>query len=418
MNEYRPRIVDRELTERLATTGAVVIEGPKSCGKTQTARQQAQSEVLLDLDSNAVQAAKTIPQTLLQGETPRLLDEWQIAPNLWNEVRREVDNRSKLGQFILTGSASPADDVNRHTGAGRFGFLQMRPMSLWESGVSTGEVSLSRLLEGEAQVAGASKVEIVDVVDWLVRGGWPIQIDQPVEVAHRAAKDYLKQVTTVDIESVAKIKKPQKLRRLIAALARNTAQDRSIAKLAAEVAGGGGVADRGTVERYLEALERLMIIEEQPAWGNHLRSKSKVIGRPRRHICCPSLAAAALNATPQKLLKDLNTLGFLFESLVVRDLRVYGQMSDATISHFRNNNGDEVDAIVETDDGRWGAFEVKLGTDDAVLDAAASKLLRFVSNVDTKQIKEPNVAAIITGSGYSYRRDDGVYVLSISTLGV
>jgi len=328
-----------------------------------------------------------------------------------------VDNRSVPGQFILTGSATPDDDINRHTGAGRFSFLRMRPMSLFESGVSSGDVSLDALLSGETEQAADPGVKVPDLAEWITRGGWPNRQSAEPQAAARAAKDYLKQVVTTDVPTLATIRSPDTLNRLLTALARSTSQDRSIAKLANELREDGSGPDRETVSRYIEALTRLMIVEPQPSWGDHLRTKAAVTRRERWHFTCPSLAVAALGGSASKVLEDMNTFRFLFESLVVRDLRVYSQIHDGAVKGYRNNAGVEVDAIVEFSDGRWGAFEVKLGSDPNVLDTAARKLVDFAANVDTTHIQKPSTLVIITGSGYSYRRDDGVHIVSIATLG-
>ncbi len=416
MSRYMSRIVDHELTERLGRAGAVVIEGPKACGKTETARQVANSEVLLDMDDNA-QKARLVPSLLLEGTTPRLLDEYQLEPALWNAVRREIDNRGEDGQFVLTGSASPPEDVNRHSGAGRFSFLRMRPMSMFESASSTGKVSLNSLLDGNTEQAAASSVSIPDLAEVVVRGGWPLQQKRLSADAHKASKDYLKQVVETDVSAVSDIRDPTKFEKLIRAIARNTATDRSPTRLGREVGGPDSPLHVNTVNAWIEALKRIWILEEQPGWGSHLRSNIQTIQRPRRHLVCPSLATAALDASAPKLLEDLKTFGFVFESLVIRDLRIYSQSVDGKIEHYRDKAGLEVDAIVTAGDGRWAAFEVMLGSAPATVDAAANNLVRFKEKVDTKSVADPSALVVITGHGISYRRDDGVHVVSISTLG-
>ncbi len=416
MSSYMPRIVDQELLQRLGRAGAVVIEGPKACGKTETARQVAKSELLLDIDNN-VETARLVPDIVLEGPTPRLLDEYQLEPTLWNAVRREIDHRGKDGQFVLTGSATLPEDVSRHSGAGRFSFVRMRPMSMFESGSSSGEVSVSSLLDGEAGQAAASEVSIPDLAEIAVRGGWPLQQKRSVSDAHEASKDYIKQVIEADVSAVTDIRSPGKFEKLIRAIARNTATDRSAAKLGQEIGGPDSPVDVKTVNAWIEALKRIWILEEQPGWGAHLRSNVQAVQRPRRHLVCPSLATAALNASAPKLMKDLNTFEFIFESLVVRDLRVYSQSVDGKVEHYRDKSGLEVDAVVTASDGRWAGFEVKLGSAPDTLDTAANNLIRFKNKVDTSKIAEPSALVVITGHGMSYRRDDGVQVVSISTLG-
>lgn len=416
MSEYQPRVVDGELAHRLKAAGAVLIEGPKACGKTQTALQVAGSHVYLDTDSAAQQILGIDPALILDGPTPRLLDEWQVAPALWNHVRRAVDQRSQAGQFILTGSAVPPDDLTRHTGSGRFSRLQLRPMSLYESGHSSGEISLGRLLTGETGRSPDRGLSVPDLADRVTVGGWPALRTLSVVDAARGVRDYLEQVVRLDVERVDGVRRdPQKVMAVLRSLARNTATEAKVAAIAVDAGGADGELTRATVTTYLDALARLMVVEDQPAWSTHLRSKATLRRGAKRHFVDPSLAVAALRAGPARLLADLNTFGYLFESLVVRDLRVYGQPLDGEVHHYRDSTGLEVDAIVQCSDGRWGAFEVKLGS--AAVEAAATSLLRFAEGVDTTRVGPPAVLAVITGSGYGYRRPDGVQVVPIAALG-
>lgn len=413
---YERRVVDAELRQRLSSTGAVVIEGPKACGKTQTALQIAASSVLLDTNMSARRALAVEPSLVLDGKAPRLLDEWQVEPQLWNLVRREVDSRQLTGQFILTGSAVPADDAQRHTGAGRFSFLRMRPMTLFETGQSTGAMSLTELMAGNASSSGDTGLTIADIAERITIGGWPAQQSKSVRDAARAARDYLEQVQQVDIGRVAGGKcDSAKVGRLLSSLARNTATEVATTVLAADTGGSVGPLARNTVSDYLEVLERLMVVENQPAWSPHLRSRSILRSKPKRHFVDPSLAVAALAAGPDRLLADLELMGFLFESLVIRDLRVFAQPLDGQVFHYRDNNGVEVDAIVQFADGRWGAFEVKLGL--GMIDTAANNLLRFEKLIDVHKSGPPTVLAVICGTGFAYRRKDGVVVIPIGALG-
>ena len=416
---YRPRIVDPELSARLAATGAVVIEGPKGCGKTATARQLARSEVLLDVDENARRAIAIDPSLVLDGPVPRLFDEWQLEPTLWNHLRRAVDARQQPGQFILTGSAAPTDDITRHTGAARITRLRMRPMSLFETGHSTGAISLAALLAGEPARSPESTLTVTDLATLVVIGGWPGNLTRTSAQAMQASRDYLDEIRRVDLSRVDRsTRDPGKVGRLLRALARHVATAASLATLMADTAGADGADGalaRDTVRDYLDALERVMIIEDQPAWAPHLRSRSRIRNAAKRHFVDPSLAAAALRATPARLLADLQALGLLFESLVVRDLRVYAQASDAAVLHYRDNTGLEVDAIVEVSDGQWAAFEVKLG--QGQVDAAAASLLTFATRVDTAKCSAPAALGVITASGYGYQRPDGVHVIPIGALG-
>ncbi|MCA0329261.1 MAG: DUF4143 domain-containing protein [Actinobacteria bacterium] len=413
---YLPRVADGELVARLGTAGAVLVEGPKFCGKTETARRAAGSEVLLDVDRAAREAVLLAPDLVLGQQPPQLLDEWQIVPELWDLVRREVDARRIPGQFILTGSATPTGDARRHSGAGRFSVMRMRPMCLAESRRSDATVSLDSLLDGDTQPAKDPGLTIADLAEALTRGGWPALVDQPVATVTRSLRDYLTQATHVDVLTVAGPRRdPVKVDALVRSLARNTATEVSVTTLAADAAVGGSPLDRSTVTDYLTALERLMILDQQPAWAPSMRSRAQLRTSPKRHLADPSLAVAAMRGSPSKLLGDLATMGTLFESLVVRDLRVLAEPLDGSVYHYRDNKGLEVGAIVQCDDGRWGAFEVKLGTSRT--DAAAATLLAFAAKVDTTATGEPGVLAVITGQGFAYRRPDGVHVVPIGTLG-
>ncbi|MEX2551325.1 MAG: DUF4143 domain-containing protein [Nitriliruptoraceae bacterium] len=412
---YQARVVDAELQQRLAAAGAVVIEGAKACGKTATASRVVASQVMLDIDTRARQAVAIDPSLVLEGQRPRLLDEWQVEPRLWNHVRRAVDAAGAAGQFVLTGSAVPADDADRHSGAGRFSFLRMRPMTLFESGHSTAAVSLAGLFDGEPVRAAEPDLSLRTLIERIVIGGWPAQQNRSVSDAARAARDYLEQVRQVDISRVGGIRRdPARVGALLASLARNVATEVKNSVLAADAAGADGALDEHTVAGYLDALQQLMVIEDQRAWAPHLRSKAVLRKSPKRHFVDPSLAVAALTAGPDRLLADLNLLGLLFESLVVRDLRVLSQPLDGQVLHYRDHYGIEVDTIVQLADGRWGAFEVKLG--DGMVEQGAQNLRRFVQQIDLDRAGQPAVLAVICGTGYGYVRDDGVAVVPIGTL--
>lgn len=412
---YLPRIVDAELHARLAAAGAVVIEGPKASGKTETARRRAASSVLLDVDENARRAAAVDPSLVLEGPAPRLIDEWQVEPALWNHVRRAVDDRGVPGQFVLTGSSVPADDVARHTGAGRFSFLRMRPMTLFETGHTNGAVSLGALLAGDHPRSDDPGLTVADLADRITAGGWPAQHGRRVTDAARAARDYLEQVRQVDVSRVAGSRRdPARIERLLRSLARNVATEVAITVLAADAGGGDGPLDRHSVAEYLNILDRLMVIEDQPAWAPHLRSRANLRTSPKRHFVDPSLAVAALGAGPERLLGDLNLLGLLFESLVIRDLRVLAQPLDGQVFHYRDNYGVEADAVVQLADGRWGAFEVKLGA--GLVDEGAAALLRFREAIDTRKCGEPSVLGVIAGTGFGYVRPDGIAVIPVGAL--
>jgi len=393
-----------------------VIEGPRACGKTATARQIAASEVLLDIDTNARQAIAVDPALVLDGPAPRLIDEWQIEPTIWNHVRRAVDDRLDPGQFILTGSAVPSDDITRHTGAGRIARLRMRPMSLFEAGRSTGRISLTELLDGRVSPTADPGLTVVDLAEELALGGWPGLRGRGVPDGLLAVRDYLDEIARVDVGRVdATHRDPNRVARLLSSLARNVATPAAATTLAQDTGGADGPLKDDTVREYIGALERLMVVEDQPAWAPHLRSKHRLRTAPKRHFVDPSLAVAALRAAPDRLLRDLSLFGFLFESLVVRDLRVYAQAADAQVLQYRDSGGLEVDAIIETGDGRWMAFEVKLG--HGQIDDAAASLSRFAARIDKARCGSPALLGVIVATGYGYRRDDGVAVIPIGALG-
>jgi hypothetical protein len=411
--EYRQRVIDAQLAVALDAVGAVVIEGPRAVGKTETGRRASHSEVRVDTLA-ARQAFAADPGLLLQGTTPRLIDEWQVEPELWNYVRHAVDDRRATGQFILTGSAVPRDDPARHAGAGRFIHLRMRPMTLAETGHSTGTVSLAALLGGERVAAADPGLTVADIAERIVVGGWPAHLGLSAAQSRRAMSGYIEDICRVDVQRLDGVRRdPTGVRRLISSLARNIATPASIAALTADANGTDGTFLSETVGTYLGALERLMITEDLPAWRPELRSRARLRATPVRHLSDPSLATAALNADPSRVLREINWMGFLFESLVVRDLRVDAQIIDGRLFHYRDNNGLEVDAIIELPDGRWAAFEIKLGSSPAVVDEAASNLLKLKTLVAGG---EPAALGVITGTGYSLTRPDGVFQIAVGTL--
>lgn len=414
--KYFPRVIEAELAERLSATGAVVVEGPKACGKTVTARTVAASEVLLDVDAGARAMVDIDPAAVLEGSVPRLLDEWQMAPAIWNHVRRAVDDRAAPGQFVLTGSASPADDITRHTGAGRVVRLRMRPMSLFEAGGSTGEISLSRLLAGEPQRSAPSELTVPKLAELVCAGRWPGNLGRSPAQTLRANRDYLSEVQRTEVQQVGgKRRDPVKVRRLLQSLARNVATPASVETLARDVRGTGPAFKASTAAEYLEALERLMIVEDQPAWSPHLRSRTTLRTTPVRHFVDPSLAVAALGTAPPRLLDDLEAFGLLFQSMVVRDLRVYAQAADATVFHYREKDGLEVDAIVEDDEGRWAAFEVKLGKRG--IQEGTANLAKVANRMKGSSYGEPAALAVVVPNGYGAVPKGQVGVVPVATLG-
>jgi len=417
MVEYRQRVVDAELRDRLKALSAVLIEGPRACGKTETARQFAESEVLLDVDLAAQEAVALDPRLVLAGPRPRLIDEWQLAPAIWNHIRRASDETGETGQFILTGSASPTDDLTRHSGAGRISRLRMRPMSLLESGLGNGAVSVREMLRSATIGAPDSGITLGDLIEWTCRGGWPGTVGESLRGAQRFVRDYLDEVRRADVRDVDQTRRdPALVMRLLRSLARNVSTEASARTLAADTDGSDGTLDPRTVGNYLDALDRVFIVEDQPAWRPQLRSRSRLRQAPKRHFGDPSLAVAALRIGPDRLLSDLNTYGFLFESLVVRDLRIHSQASDAEVFHYRDNTGLEIDAIVEAFDGSWMALEIKLGGQERI-DQAAKNLLRFRDRIDTSKAGEPTKLGVITATGYAIERPDGVAVIPVGVLG-
>ena len=399
--DYRPRIADAELAELLAASGAVLVEGARAVGKTATAMQASASHVLLDIDLDAQRMMGIDPAAVLTGDPPRLLDEWQLAPEVWNHVRRTVDERSGRGQFILTGSAVPADDVTRHTGAGRFTRLRMRPMSLFEGGHSTGAISLRGLLDGEPQRGYAAPVPIARLAERIAVGGWPAHLGSAATPAMRVNRGYLDDIRRTDVSRLdGRLRDPARVGRLLQSLARNLATPVSVAKLATDVSGNGTAMKADTAAGYLDALERLMVVEHQPAWSPHLRSRTTIRSTPVRHFVDPSLAVAALGvrASPATLVADLRFFGFLFESMVIRDLRIYAQAADAAVFHYREKDGLEVDAVVEAADGRWAAFEIKLGS--RWVDDGARNLRRLARRMANSDHGPPAALAVIVPSGY------------------
>jgi len=413
--EYRKRFTDNALAERLQSSGAVLIEGAKGCGKTETAKQIAASVVRFDADEQVRIRMEIDPKSVLVGAAPRLLDEWQEYPQIWNYVRREVDERRQKGQFILTGSATPEDTARRHSGAGRFSVIRMRLMSLYEKGWSTGEVSLAALMRGEVPASEPVRFDIGEIAEKIILGGWPGLIDEDASAGLRFVSDYVSLIAEVDLSRVSdKRRDPYKVRRLLQSLARNISTEVSVTALAKDTGGSDYDLDDETVSEYLSALERLMTVENLPAWNTPIRSADMLRKSPKRHFTDPSLAVGALGLSVDKLLADLNYFELLFESLAIRDLRIYADASGGKVFHYRDSRGLEVDSIIEYADGTWGAFEIKLGI--GAVDVAAETLLKFAAKIDTGKTKAPVALTIVTGNGFAHRRQDGVNVVPLSAL--
>jgi predicted AAA+ superfamily ATPase len=413
--EYLRRFADQALAQRLQSSGAVLIEGAKGCGKTETAARAAGSVARFDADEQVRIRMEIDPKLVLAGDAPRLLDEWQEYPQIWNYVRREVDERRQRGQFILTGSATPDDSARRHSGAGRFSVMKMRPMSLFEKGWSTGEVSLAALLRGEAPSSGSARLDLGELAEKITLGGWPGLIGAGASEGLRFASDYALLTAEADLSRVSgRRRDPYKVMRLLQSLARNISTEATLSALRKDAGGSDGALDDGTVAEYLSALERLMAVEDLPAWNTHIRSADMLRRSPKRHFADPSLAVGALGLSVDRLAADLNYLGLLFESLAIRDLRIYAGAGGGSVFHYRDSRGLEIDAIAEYADGTWGAFEIKLGMGAA--DAAAANLLKFAGKIDTDKARAPAALTVITGNGFACRRPDGVNVVPLSAL--
>lgn len=413
---YLPRVVDAVMGTALAAAPIVVVEGARGTGKSWTGLRHAQSQVRLDSDPGAVEAAELRPARVLEGARPRLVDEWQLAPGLWNVARHAVDAEPGWGCFIFTGSAHPPDDRTRHSGAGRVMRVRMRPMSLAESGESTADASLASLLDGGDCATGSPEATLDDVVRALCRGGWPRHLGMPVSTAQSLCRAYVQEVARADIPRLGRtMHRPEAVLRTLASLSRNIATVAAVTTLSEDIA-GDSIPSRAAVARYLEALGRVFVVEDLPPWAVHLRSRARLRRSPKRHFVDPSLAVATLRAGPERLWQDTGYLGQAFESLVVRDLRVYAEANDASVYHYQDSNNHELDAVVEHGDGRWLAVEVKLGS-GARLDDAARSLTRACEQIDTSRVGEPAKKLVITGEGYGYERPDGVSVLPVTALG-
>lgn len=420
--DYRPRIADKILQFKLEGKGAVLIEGAKWCGKTTTAEQIAKSVKFMtepgETEEN-IQLARLNPRLLLKGEKPRLIDEWQVAPELWDSIRYECDHSDELGLFMLTGSAVPADmDKVRHSGTGRFGWLRMRTMSLWESGDSTGEVSLKQLFEQTGPVEGVSSIDLDRLAFLACRGGWPSTLKMRDEVALAQAFDYVEAVEKRDLRSADGINRDSAMvHRLLRSYARHQGAQASLSTIRADlVRNEGDFLSDETIGLYIKALKNIFVVEDSEAWNPNLRSKTAIRTSDTRYFTDPSIATAALGLGPNDLVSDLNTFGLVFETLCVRDLRVYVEAINGTIYHYRDKNGLECDAVAHLRDGRYGLIEIKLGG-EALINEGASTLLSLASKIDTDRMKKPSFLMVLTGVGrYAYIREDGVSVVPIGCL--
>lgn len=421
--EYRERIIDRQLREQLECMGVVLIEGAKWCGKTTSAEHAAGSVLYLndpERQATYMALAESQPSFLLDGAVPRLVDEWQMAPKLWDAARFIVDRRKQPGQFIFTGSSVPADfSLIDHSGAGRFAWLRMRPMSLWESGASNGTVSMFALFDGTApEACAAQKTDLEQIASLLCRGGWPGALGMSDSAAYKIPYNYVDAVCKTDISKVDNVRRDASFtRRLLRSYARNQGQQVSISALYQDlVANEGGSLSEDTIASYINALKKVFVIEDVEAWNPNLRSKTAIRSSDTRYFVDPSIAAAALGVGPRDLMNDLNTFGLLFETLCVRDLRVYAELLGGSVYHYRDKSGLEADAVVHLRDGRYGLVEIKLGG-ETLINEGASSLLTLSSKIDTTRMKVPSFLMVLTAVGdFAYRRKDGVMVVPIRAL--
>lgn len=418
---YKKRIADGLLLRKLAGKGAVLIEGAKWCGKTTTAEQIAKSVKYMTetgMVEQNVQLAKLSPKLLLRGDIPRLIDEWQVAPQLWDSVRFESDH-GPLGQFILTGSSVPPDMSKViHSGTGRIGWLKMRPMSLWESHESSGEVSLAELFTTPGQVGAINSVDIEQLAFLICRGGWPLAIDMEREIALDQAFDYVESVEKRDISKVDGVERDAvRVHRLLRSLARNQGSQASLGTIKADLtANEADTLSEDTIASYCKALKEIFVVEDSEAWNPNLRSKTAIRTRDTHYFTDPSIATAALGIGPDDLVNDLNTFGLFLETMAVRDLRVYAEALNGKVYHYRDKNGLECDAVVHLRDGRYGLVEIKLGGDE-LINEGVETLKTLASKIDSTKMKEPSFMMVLTGVGtYAYKREDDVYVVPIGCL--
>lgn len=422
---YRPRIADKLLENKLKGMGAVLVEGAKWWGKTTTGEQHAASMLYMDNPKDRtsnIQMVKINPDFLLKGATPRLIDEWQIAPELWDAVRFAVDHRDEDGQFILTGSVTPLSDEDdekiHHSGVGRIARLRMRPMTLWESGDSTGEISLGVLFQGAEDVFGSCDKELYDIAWLMCRGGWPRAVNQSKDIALGRAFDYYDTVVNVDVKEPDKVERnPERVKLLMRSYARNQGAQVSLGAICADMrANDSDTLDDRTVYSYLRALRGIFVIEDTKAWNPNLRSKSAIRTSDTRYFTDPSIAVAALGIGPDDLMNDLNTMGLFFETMCMRDLRVYAQALDGDVYHYRDGDGLECDAVVHLRNGSYGLVEIKLGG-DSLIEEGVKSLKRLGKKIDTTRMKSPSFMMVLTAVGkYAYRRNDGVWLVPIGCL--
>ena len=422
MNNYKLRIADKLLVNKLKGKGAVLIQGAKWCGKTTTAEQIAKSILYMAKSEDKTQnliLADINPSTLLKGETPRLIDEWQIAPKLWDAIRFEIDHRNTEGNFILTGSSVPADMKEvTHSGTGRFAWLTMRPMSLYESGESNGSVSLEKLFKNENSISAQNQLSFEDIAFLCCRGGWPRSTFMEKEIALEQAFDYYDAVVESDISKVDNVNRnPNRVKNLMKAYARNIGTQASIETIKNDMKqNDSSTLDSDTIYSYIEALKKIFVVEEASAWNPNLRSQTAIRTSNTRYFVDPSIATAALGIGPNDLINELKTFGFIFETLCIRDLRVYAESINGSLYHYRDANGLECDAVIHLRNGSYGLIEIKLGG-DMLINEGVENLKNMRNKIDTIKMNKPSFLMVLTATGnYAYKREDGVYIVPIGCL--
>ncbi len=413
--DYKPRLVDKIIKKKLQSMGGILLRGPRGVGKTTTALHFAKSSVRLDKSTQILEQAKLAPETLLDGDTPRLFDEWQFAPNLWNAIRAEIDARQKPGQFILSGSAAPSDDKTRHTGAMRYSRITLRPMSLYESGDSIAKVNLADLFTEKTKVGALGGPKITDYPSLIVRGGWPLLVDREPLIAQEALIDYIDNISSVDLRTLDNPPNPERMSALIRAVARNISTEATLETLSQESQLYDDAPTTYTVRKYLDQLAAVYVLDELPAWKPHIRSSIQVRQKPKWHFIDPSLATAALSINPDALFADLRTYGFFFESLAVRDLKIYADILDAKTYFYKDSTGLEIDIIVERRDGKFIAIEVKLGGEDRI-NEAVDNFAKFKNRLSETKLKDLVSCNVITAGENTYTRPDGINIVSLGHL--
>ena len=416
MESYSRRLLDEKIEKKLKSTGGILLKGVRFCGKTTTALHHAASSIRFDKSEMLREQAALAPQIVLQGETPRVLDEWQLVPSIWNAVRAEIDERAAKGQFILTGSANPSDDISTHTGAGRIARLTLRTMSLSESNNSIKAVNFSDLFSGKTEVGGLGGVELIDYANLIIRGGMPALVSETPEISQEAMLDYVENITYIDMRALSSPPTPERVAALIRSLSRNISTEASLEKLAAEA----GFTDKpamatNTVRKYLDQLSEIFVLEELPAWRTHIRSSVRQRVKPKWHFVDTSIAAAALRILPNGLLNDFDSFGLFFESMAIRDLRIDADTLDGKVYHYRDSSGLEIDAVVELPNETWTAFEIKLGSTKSI-DEAAENLQKLLNRLTPEKAAKCTSLNVLIAGNLSYTRKDGVNVVSLGHL--